>query len=365
VTFATIEPSPVPPAWEISFSTMWQAGVCPKKVGYDRSGGLRILLRPPHLAGLLGNAAHALLRDIGPRRVSSESFDAQWSMRLVRLRSSARRPSIGPLPLPETWPNYWVTYERLRMRLVDDSVSGMDDTGEPSDPRTTEPREATLQLPLVERTLRDPVARIVGAPDLVFEDDQGELCIRDYKTGAKTAPEREAAQLHLYGHLITCVGLEPVWGEIDRLRGAPERQPIRAEMVEAVVDRALKAREAVMAHATDPSTPETCARCAYNTICSESRAGDAAAAKSIYGMVSSTVLSTDGAIAGLRIESESGEVVVGGLGDRTLSIMAGDRVLAVGLKKRSVGAGLMADWATVVVTEEQLTGSLRLGAEGD
>lgn len=365
MTFAPIEPSPVPPTWEISFSTMWQAEMCPKEVAYDMSGGLRNLLRPPYLAGLLGNAAHAMLRDIGPRRVSSASFDKNWTKCLQQLRRAAKRPSIGPLPPPETWPNYWVTYERLRIRIVDDSVKEVLEFGGDGIPHTGEPVEATNHLPMVERTLRDSRLHLVGTPDFVYENEQGQLCIRDYKTGANLAHEREAAQLHFYAHLVQCAGLKPSWGEIDRLRGAPERQRIREDLIEDVVRRAERAREAVRAHAVSPSTPETCTRCPYSAICSDSRAVEATRSKSVQGRVSSTILNADGVIAGLRIDSEAGEVVVGGLEDRSMTIVAGDRVLAVGLRKRSVGIGLLADWATVVVTEKQLRDTLRRSPTGE
>lgn len=365
MTFAVIEPASVPSTWEISFSTMWQAENCPKQVAYDRSGGLRDLLQAPNLAGLLGNAAHSMLRDMGPGRVTSESFDAQWSRRLERLRSGALRPSIGSLPPPEAWPNYWVTYERLRIRLVDDSANEVVGLIEPGNLRAAESVATTFQLPLVERTLHDSVAHIVGTPDLVYKNSQDEVCIRDYKTGATPSPQREAAQLHLYAHLITCAGFDPTWGEIDRLRGTPERQPIKAEMVEGVLDRVHRARKGVIEHSTSPSTPEDCTQCAYSLICSESRAVEAATSKSVHGKVSATIYNADGTVAGLRVESGEGEVVIGGLDHRALVAVPGERVLALGLRRRSVGTGLLADWATVVVTEKQINDSLRLTAVGD
>jgi len=211
---------------------------------------------------------------------------------------------------------------------------------------------------MVERKLRDDMRHIVGTPDLVYDDD-GEVCIRDYKTGMNPSPARESAQLHLYAHLVSGVGLVPIWGEIDRLRGSPERLPIEPNLVNEIVLRATRARRTVLSHSTEASTPEICARCAYRFVCPQAKSVDAEGTKNICGMVTDVIGNAEEQVLAVAISTDDSTVIVGGLEGRDISVEVGVRVLARGLRTGSSTTGLMADWASVIVTEREVVSAIQ------
>jgi CRISPR/Cas system-associated exonuclease Cas4 (RecB family) len=349
-----VSPAPLPADWEISFSTMWQGLTCPRRVAYDRTGQLRSLLARPSLAGALGHCAHTLLSRYGPRSVDKDAFEAMWISELSNAASSLRGPSTGPVPEPRSWPGYWLTYQRLRTRLI------------ASESRTSPPARTSRDLPgsirdetglrLVERELRDPDRRIVGRPDLVYRDARGLICVRDYKSGYTASPERELAQLHLYAHLVEVdVGVRATVGEIDRLRGRPERVDITPRGIQDVVTKAVQARSAVLEpEPGGATTAEACSRCPFRLVCAVRATPSQEAVGDLEGTVIDTFRTAEGRLSAVVIASRETTVTLGGLESREIDIEPGEGVVVMGARGVLGGQGLLAEWATILVTEDQI-----------
>ena len=334
---------------------MWQALSCPRQVAYDMTGTLGLLLRRPNLRSAMGRCAHAVVRSAEGRSFTSDDFDAAWSADLERERVAAARPSIGPIPDPITWPNYWITYERLHARLV---TTGREPARQP--PLAARPGAtpwSAEDLPLIEKRLRDRIRKIVGTPDLVYRDADGRVTIRDYKSGIGLSPDGESAQLHLYAHILEAsTGMAAQVGEIDRLRGVPERQEIQPDRVADVVHRTLEARNAVLAKDVEGAASSgTCLWCSYRLLCSKAVIGeDIPSVGDIVGVVAEAITTPEGRLSALLLTNDGATTALGGLEGRDLSVEVGEVVIVVGSRGRALSGGLLADWSTVVVTEHQV-----------
>lgn len=359
-----LAPAQVGRDWDISFSTLQRAERCPRQVAYDRMENLRRLLKTPSLAGALGNVTHDLLSRYAAGNLEAEAFDRAWELGIDRARSHLSSHSIGPVPVGRTWPNYWLTYERLRLRLVGTVQPDAIPRRPPAKPQTPVGGQV---LPFVERRLRDVGRNIAGTPDLVFLTDNGQVCVRDYKTGNQPSREAESAQLHLYAHLVSVeTGLEVVFAEVDRLHGAPERQVIDPRLVEAVVQRACTARQRVVAGSTGALSAAICSDCSYRAICElRQEVPDASVPQEVAGLVEEVTTAGDGHVVALALETRDGPVVVGGLEGRILDVGPGQPVLVKGARRSSSGTGLLASWSTIVVTASDLREAWRSSTAGD
>jgi len=352
VNLAHVTPASIPTDWKISFSTLWQGEQCARQVAYDRMDTLRRLLRRPNLVGALGVVAHQVLGANRSGKISANDFEHLWHSALELAGRRMQTTSIGPLPGYESWPGYWVTYERLRARLVDESIIGH------SRDRCAEGMQQHIRnqtLPLVECNLDDDVKLITGRPDRVYSLGANEICIRDYKTGDKGHPEKDSDQLHLYAHLVSVVtGLEARWGEIDRLRGTPERLRINLESVMQVVNRATQMRSIIIEQESVAKDPDTCSSCVYRFVCPDDLTKSTLGDRDVLGEVERIVLTPTGSVSSLVLRLPAGEVVLGGIESRDFKVEVGEKVLAVGLRRSFSDVGLMAEWSSTIVAESAL-----------
>lgn len=352
VTLALVTPASIPIDWKISFSTLWQGEQCARQVAYDRMKTLRRILGRPNLMGALGVVAHQVLGASRSGKVSADEFEHLWTSALEYAGRRMQSTSIGPIPDHESWPGYWVAYERLRARLVNESLVGLskDGIGE-----GVQHHHGNPALPLVECKLDDDIRLITGTPDRVYSSSANEICIRDYKTGAGVNAEKESAQLHLYAHLVSvATGLNSDWGEIDRLRGTPERIQINLKSVMQVVDRATQMRSVITRQESVAKDPDICSSCVYRLVCPDDLTKGTLGERDLLGVVERIILSPTGAVSSLVLRSPAGEVVLGGLEPRDFKVDAGEKVLAVGLRRSHSDVGLLAEWSTTVVTESAL-----------
>ena len=351
-----IDPAPIPDSWPISFSTMWQGLQCARQVAYDRSGQLRALLVAPNLQGALGRAAHGTLRTAAGRTLAQGTLDEVWQEQLIHEGNRLITTSVGAPPPPTSWPNYWVTYERLRARLVrtEETESTYAARRSPKQPTI----DARYELPFYEKTFHDIEGGIVGTPDLVYRNPDGDVTIRDYKTGSTSSPERESAQLHLYAHLVErATGFAVRTGEIDRLRGEPERVPITNPEVARLRMLATHVRREVLRpDVSGAQDANTCIRCPYRMICSRALPNaENAALGDLFGVITEVVTTDDDRISALILEVDQDMIALGGLESRSLQLEVGDSIVVLGARGRASTGGLLAEWSTVVNSSQRLT----------
>ncbi len=282
-------PAPLP---AISHTRAEDLRDCPLRVAFALSPPHRDAV-PMSTAARIGTICHEILAaaaqgDFDDTELNAAFADA-WNEQLTLQEGAARASASGLRDGPPAkWPNINLRKARLRVRLRDlvearrSSADGHGGHG---------PAPAASQAPgnQVEARYDGFGGRITGRPDLILRRD-GEVVIRDYKTGTIFAPDddtdspaaepamnpRYRRQLLLYSALYhDQTGTWPAQAELVGLDGKQLDIPIDPTEASAIAAEALalldgynqRVAQGDSAHSLARPSPTTCASCSYCALC--------------------------------------------------------------------------------------------------
>ncbi len=290
-------PPPVSPAplSTISHSRAEDLRDCPLRVAFALSPAHRdaVPMSPAARIGIicheiLAAAARSAFDELPPEDLNA-AFEEAWNEQLTLQTGAARASASGSRDGPPAeWPYINLKKARLRGRLRDlvearrSSAAGQDRNG---------PMPAASGLPgnRVEARYDGFGGRITGRPDLILRRD-GEVVIRDYKSGTIFAPDDAASpsavepavnpryrrQLLLYSALYhDQTGTWPAHAELISLDGTRLDIPIDPVEATAVAAETLalldgynqRVTDGDAAHSLARPSPATCASCSYCALC--------------------------------------------------------------------------------------------------
>lgn len=243
---------------------------CPYRVAWKLDPNYRHL-RKPTPRSELGRISHAVVEEIGKGLLSDvdpssaeNRVERRWNFHLdesVRSLENAWKPSRPPDP--QDWPGYYLTKTRVirrAMRLLQRAdLAPMKSAGSS-----------------VERLLHDPESGVSGRPDRV-EQQQGELCVVDLKTGLGQAEptSKQRRQLLIYAFLVFKTSARwPTHIAIENASGRRWQERVKVDeaihLVSTISEARTRFNEGAGSKApSQMARPDanTCRWCAYRAVC--------------------------------------------------------------------------------------------------